>query len=62
MGDISTERLAPSSPIVEPKPQPSRRESGRPPRRKPPTGGASDEKPPNTADTDVPPHHVDRLA
>lgn len=60
MGDISTERLAPSSPVVEPKPQPSRRESGRPPRRKAPTGGAS--APANRADTDVPPHHVDRLA
>jgi hypothetical protein len=62
MGDISTERLAPSSRIVEPKPQPSRRDSGRSPRRKPPTGDASEEKPPKAADTDVPPHHVDRLA
>jgi hypothetical protein len=62
MGEFSTERLAPSPRVVEPKAQQGQRDLSRPPRRKPLPTASSNEAEPETPDTDVPRHHLDRLA
>ena len=61
MGEFSTERLAPSPRVVEPKAQQGQRDLARPPRRKPLPKASSNEEP-EMPNTDVPPHHLDRLA
>jgi hypothetical protein len=62
MGEFSTERLAPSPRVVEPKPQQGQRDLTRPPRRKPMPKTSPSEAEPETPDTGVPLHHLDRLA
>jgi hypothetical protein len=62
MGEFSTERLAPSPRVVEPKAQQGKRDVSRPLRRKPIPKASSNEAEPEMPDTDVPPHHLDRLA
>ena len=60
MGEFSTDRLAPSPRVVEPKAEHGQRDLARPPRRKPlPKRTAEQEE---AEAPDAPPHHLDRLA
>jgi hypothetical protein len=60
MGDFSTERLAPSPQVVEPKPEHGQRDPARPPRRKPLPKANPDQEEGEAPDAS--PHHLDRLA
>ena len=60
MGDFSTERLAPSPRVVEPKPEHGQRNLTRPLRRKPLPKSTPDQEKADSQDT--PPHRLDHLA